>query len=101
MSAHEPVFGAPWEAQAFAMVVALQERGVFDAGEWAETLGATIAAAGPDAAYYDCWLAALETIVDAKSVASTDTVARYRAAWSHAAARTPHGSPIELTPADF
>ena len=28
-------------------------------------------------------------------------IARYRDAWDHAADRTPHGSPIELTPEDF
>ena len=29
------------------------------------------------------------------------TLARYRHAWEHAAARTPHGTPIELAPEDF
>ena len=29
------------------------------------------------------------------------TLARYRRAWAHAAERTPHGTPIELTRADF
>ena len=34
---------------------------------------------------------------------STDaaTLARYQQAWDHAADRTPHGQPIELTPQDF
>ena len=35
-------FDAPWQAQAFALVVALHERGVFTWAEWAETLGAAV-----------------------------------------------------------
>ena len=30
-----------------------------------------------------------------------ETLHRYRDAWDNAADRTPHGMPIELTPADF
>jgi hypothetical protein len=30
-----PVFREPWEAQAFAIAVALEGRGVFTWGEWA------------------------------------------------------------------
>ena len=37
------VFKAPWEAQAFAMTLALHERGAFSWTEWAETLAAVIA----------------------------------------------------------
>ena len=44
----EPVFTEPWQAQAFAMVVKLHENGHFTWVEWGETLGAEIAAAGPD-----------------------------------------------------
>ena len=33
-----PVFTAPWEAQAFAMAVALHERGLFTWPEWAAAL---------------------------------------------------------------
>ena len=40
-----PVFCEPWEAQAFAITVALEGRSVFTWGEWAETLGAEIKAA--------------------------------------------------------
>ena len=97
----EPVFAAPWEAQAFAMAVALQDAGRFSAAEWAAALGAQIAAGDPDASYYDHWLAALETLLADKHLADPATIQRYRDAWAKAAARTPHGSPIELTPTDF
>ncbi|HVV61548.1 MAG TPA: nitrile hydratase accessory protein [Pseudolabrys sp.] len=102
-----PVFGGPWEAQAFAMALALHERGVFTWPEWAETLGAEIkraqAAGDPDTGetYYSHWLNALERIVAAKGVTTTETLHRYRDAWDHACDRTPHGKPIELTAADF
>lgn len=107
MSSDGPVFREPWEAQAFAMAVALRERGVFTASEWAETLGAEIkraqTAGDPDtgATYYRHWLAALERIVAAKGLSDRATLHRYSDAWSHAALRTPHGTPIELKPVDF
>ena len=91
-------FDEPWQAQAFALAVTLQDRGVISEAEWSQALGAEIAAA-PDAPYYDCWLAALERLVGPLS--DPGTLERYRHAWAHAAARTPHGTPIELTPADF
>ncbi len=102
-----PVFRAPWEAQAFAMAVALHDAGVFAWGEWAATLGDEIkkaqAAGDPDTGetYYRHWLAALERIVAAKGLATPDALARTRDAWAHAASRTPHGQPIALTADDF
>jgi nitrile hydratase accessory protein len=102
-----PVFRAPWEAQAFAMAVALHARGLFTWPEWAETLGAEIrkaqAAGDPDTGetYYQHWLNALERLVEAKGVADAITLARYHDAWDRAADRTPHGQPIELRPDDF
>jgi len=102
-----PVFQEPWQAQAFAMALALHERGVFTWPEWAATLGDEIkraqAAGDPDTGetYYMHWLAALERLVAEKGVASRETLHRYRDAWDHACDRTPHGKPIELTAADF
>ena len=65
-----PVFREPWEARAFALAVALHDKGTFTWSEWAETLGRTIAAAEPDdgSRYYEYWLAALETIITAKGL---------------------------------
>ena len=102
-----PVFREPWEAQAFAMTLALHERGLFSWPEWAATLGEEIkraqAAGDPDTGetYYRHWLNALERIVAARGLADTAMLARYRRAWHHAADRTPHGTPIELRPDDF
>ena len=41
----EPVFAEPWQAQAFAMALALHERGLFSWPEWAEALSTQITAA--------------------------------------------------------
>ena len=102
-----PVFREPWEAQAFAMALALHARGLFSWSEWAASLAEEIkraqAAGDPDTGetYYRHWLANLERLIAAKGVASTDIQHRYRDAWDHAADRTPHGQPIELKPEDF
>ncbi len=102
-----PVFRAPWEAHAFAMALALHERGLFTWTEWAAMLADEIkraqAQGDPDTGetYYRHWLAALEHITAEKGAVATPTLARYRAAWHHAAARTPHGTPIVLRPEDF
>jgi nitrile hydratase accessory protein len=105
--AEGPVFREPWEAQAFALTLALEERGLFTWGEWAAALGEEIrraqAAGDPDTGetYYRHWLAALERIAEEKRLTDAETLARYRDAWDHAADRTPHGDPIELGPEDF
>jgi len=89
------------------MTLALFDKGLFTWPEWAAMLGETIkaahAAGDPDTGetYYHHWLATLEQMVAKKSVASRAALHAYRDAWEHAAARTPHGTPIELQPSDF
>lgn len=74
-----PVFAAPWEAQAFALVVHLFEKGHYTWPEWVKYLSAEIAAAkaAPDRpqAYYEQWLAAAEKLFAAKGLASLDELA--------------------------
>jgi len=102
-----PVFREPWEAQAFAIALALHARGLFTWNEWAETLADEIKRAqrsgDPDTGqtYYRHWLATLEKLIAAKGIATSATLHRYRDAWDHAADRTPHGAPIELRAEDF
>jgi nitrile hydratase accessory protein len=104
---HGPVFHAPWEAEAFALAVLLNERGLFTWKEWAATLGDEIkkaqAAGDPDTGetYYRHWLATLERILAEKGVIERGVLARTRDAWQRARARTPHGAPIALRPEDF
>lgn len=102
-----PVFREPWEAQAFALALSLNQRGLFTWKEWAATLGEEIkkaqAAGDPDRGdtYYHHWLATLERLVAEKGLTDTETLARTRDAWDRACERTPHGTPIELRPDDF
>jgi len=101
------VFREPWEAQAFAMALALHDRGVFTWSEWAAMLADEIRRAQADGdpdtgeTYYRHWLATLERMVADKGVATAAMLHRYRDAWDHAADRTPHGQPIELRSEDF
>jgi nitrile hydratase accessory protein len=101
--ANGPVFPAPWAARAFAMTLALHERGLFSWSEWAETLGATSArgedpVANDAEAYWRAWLSALEAILGRTQLAAPDDLLRLQEAWRRAAERTPHGEPVELAP---
>lgn len=91
----DPVFSEPWEAQAFAMTVSLNGKGLFTWTEWAEALGAEIAVQGTRS-YYECWLAALEKLVEAKQMMTENERLACIDAWDRAARATPHGKPIEL-----
>lgn len=101
-----PVFRAPWEAQAFALALALHERGAFTWTEWAAALTEAIrraqAAGDPDLGntYYRHWLDALEQLVIRKGLADADRLHALEHAWEAAASRTPHGRPIELSDAE-
>jgi nitrile hydratase accessory protein len=105
--ANGPVFREPWEAHAFAMALALYDRGLFAWTEWAAKLGEEIkkaqAAGDPDTGetYYRHWLATLERIVAEKGVTTAQALAQHHDAWERAAHRTPHGTPIELRAEDF
>jgi nitrile hydratase accessory protein len=90
-----PVFNEPWEAQAFAMAVSLNEKGVFTWTEWAAALAREISA-DADRSYYECWLTALEKLVEAKKVMTEEERLARIDEWDRAARATPHGKPIEL-----
>src|SRR6202158_1763857 len=88
--AERPSSREPWEAQAFAMALALHERGLFTWPQWAATLAEEIkraqAAGDPDTGetYYHHWLAALERLVAEKGGATPETPGRQHDAWGHA-----------------
>lgn len=100
--AEGPVFAEPWQAQAFAITLALHERGVFAWREWAAELSGAIRDAqrsgDPDTGdtYYRHWLVALERILLRKGLAEPLALASLRQSWQIAAERTPHGEPIRL-----
>jgi nitrile hydratase accessory protein len=95
-------FEAPWEAQAFALVLMLHDKGVFTWSEWAEALGAEIARAprlgeaDDGRGYYGHWLAALEQLVVGKGLASAGLLSLLRERWDEVARATPHGEPVAL-----
>jgi nitrile hydratase accessory protein len=102
-----PVFRAPWEAHAFALALALYEKGLFAWSEWSAMLGEEIkkaqAAGDPDTGetYYLHWLATLERMVAEKGATTRRALANHFQAWDRAMRRTPHGKPIELRAEDF
>ena len=97
-----PVFAEPWQAEAFAMALALNGRGLFTWKEWADRLAAEISAAqisgDPDVGdtYYHHWLNTLEDMVIEKRLLDRDAIASRHDAWDRAAHATPHGEPIVL-----
>ena len=71
----ELVFQAPWEARAFGLAVALNERDLYEWREFSAELAAIIAAAEPNNApsnYYARWVASLEELVIAKGLLSRE-----------------------------
>jgi nitrile hydratase accessory protein len=94
-----PVFAEPWQAQAFAMTVALHQQGLFTWNEWAAALSAEIKAHGgtdDGSRYYEFWLHTLEDLLVAKGAAKHSDINTLAESWARAAEATPHGKPIEL-----
>ena len=91
-----PVFREPWEAQVFAMIVSLHERGVFTWNEWAQALGKELKSASEEN-YYESWLKTLETLVERNYILRHEERLDRIEAWDRAARATPHGEPIELS----
>ena len=105
----ERIFCEPWHAHVFAFALKLSQAGHFTWAEWTEHFGAFLksAAAGsadegrpmPDvdsATYYDAWLAALESLLIERGLASAEELDRLKDAWAEAFLNTPHGKPVAL-----
>src|SRR5215472_18153137 len=90
LDAQGPVFKAPWEAQAFAMTLALHQRGEFTWKEWAQTLAQVIAdvrqrgETDTGENYYVHWLTALERISARKGLVSEALLHERRTQWEEA-----------------
>jgi nitrile hydratase accessory protein len=94
-----PPFTAPWQAEAFALTVALHARGAFTWSEWASALSARLASTAPLAGgedYWSAWQSALEDLSLALGLADPDALARRKADWTKAYLATPHGLPVNL-----
>ncbi|MBU6272876.1 MAG: nitrile hydratase accessory protein [Betaproteobacteria bacterium] len=100
--AEGPVFREPWEAQAFALVVALHERGLFTWPQWAACLSETLAQAeaggevGAGEDYYRHWLTALERLVVSRGLVPPLSLGAMRQAWRTASELAPHGEAPRL-----
>jgi len=98
-----PTFNEPWEAQAFGLVLALYERGLFSWEEWAMALHNAIHAAQESGdmdlgdTYYVHWLEALEGLVKEKGMANVTELSVRKAQWHAAYMHTPHGLPVQLS----
>ena len=99
----EPVFSEPWQAQAFAMALALLQNKAFTWSEWAATLGEEIAGAAEHgiaedgSGYYELWLRALERLVTTKQLSDQQELSRLKQSWKTAYETTPHGQPVLLS----
>lgn len=97
-----PVFKEPWEAQAFALVLALHQSGAFSWDEWATALSREISLAqkqgDPDLGntYYHHWLHALEKLTVDKRISTNLEILAKAEQWKDAYLSTPHGQAVEL-----
>jgi nitrile hydratase accessory protein len=95
-------FDEPWQAQLFALTVALSEAGHFSWPAWTEAFGAVLkdhGAARPldgQGDYWNAWLVTLEGMLDRAGSAVRDEVESVRARWEHAYLSTPHGKPVRI-----
>jgi nitrile hydratase accessory protein len=92
----------PWQTEALALSIALQETGHITPAEWSETLGDEIAkarAAGDPAdgtTYYTHVVVALERLVAEKGLLAVAALEQRRHDWERAFYHTPHGQPVIL-----
>ena len=98
----EPVFAAPWQAEAFAIVVQVSRAGLFTWSEWVETLCDEIAHSpqtadvDADTAYYKQWLAALERLLTTRAILTPQEISELVEHWRRSYLHTPDGEPVIL-----
>jgi nitrile hydratase accessory protein len=99
-----PVFAEPWQAQAVALAVALNEQGAFTWSEWAQALSRELARDGDSGddgtRYYHHWVAALEALIGQRGLVDAAVLATRKADWAEAYRLTPHGAPVLLAARD-
>lgn len=96
-------FAEPWQVEALALSIALQETGHVTPTEWSDALSNEIekarAAGDPTngTTYYKHVIAALERLVAEKGFVAAAALDQRRHDWEDAYRRTPHGQPVVLT----
>lgn len=95
-------FDDPWQAQVFALTVALSEAGHFSWPDWTAAFGATLKRHGAvreldgGGDYFNAWLETLETLLDRTGLADRGAALVLKDAWAAAYLSTPHGQPVRL-----
>lgn len=100
-------FDDPWQAQLFALTVALSDAGHFSWPDWTRAFGTTLKRHGATRAlegqpldggadYFNAWLETLETLLAARGMAAAGERAALKSAWENAYLTTPHGQPVRL-----
>ncbi len=98
----DPVFDQPWQAQAFSILVALNQAGHFTWKHWVEVFSRVIRSAPAmpgetsNDAYYRQWAAALEEIVISLGAVDKEEIAQREEQRRRAYLNTPHGEPVHL-----
>jgi nitrile hydratase accessory protein len=96
-------FDAPWQAQAFAMVVELNKVGHLEWSEWVSALSEEVASSpaqrgeNSNDAYYRQWLRALEQILVTRCLLAPADIGGRIMEWRSAYINTPHGQAVELS----
>ena len=98
MTAPDAPFDEPWQAQLFAMTVALNEAGHFTWSDWAAVFGPRVRNVEAQR-YWQVWSDALLALLETRGLATAPDVRALTEAWQAAARATPHGQPIELAAA--
>ena len=90
-------FEEPWQAQLFALTVALNEAGHLPWPDWAAAFAVRRARGAQDASdYWHHWAETLAEEVARRGIAGAGEIAALARAWQRAAHATPHGAPVEL-----
>jgi nitrile hydratase accessory protein len=102
---NEPVFAAPWEASAFALLVLLHQRKHFAWQDWVAVFAEEIAAdkgrTSSIHSYYEIWTRALERMVSACGLVDSDSIDERTEMWRKAYLATPHGQEVLLGNAKY
>jgi nitrile hydratase accessory protein len=89
-------FSEPWQARAFAIAILASRQGCFTWSEWTQALSHELQGAS-DAAYFDCWLTVLQSLLVGKGAVGQGELSQRKRAWEDAYHRTPHGAPVKLS----
>ena len=95
MTPPEAPFDEPWQAQLFALTVALNEAGHVTWSDWAARFGPMVRTA-PAADYWQIWSDALVALLEEANISGAGEIGALAKRWQAAAKATPHGSPISL-----